>query len=116
MPSTSRDPLLYLDELLKSASLACQYGEGLERSQYQTGIMAFEAIVRQIEIIGEAASHVPQDIRAQASGIPWRNLVGMRNHLIHGYFAIDADIVWSVVHDKLPAMIPEIKKLIEELS
>ena len=78
--------------------------------------MAFEAILRQIEIIGEAASHVPPNIQARASEIPWRNLVGMRNHLIHGYFAIDADIVWSVLHDKLPAMIPVVKKLIEELS
>lgn len=111
-----RDPLLYLDELLKAASLASQFGEGLERADYRTGVMAFEAILRQIEIIGEAASHVPPNIQARASGIPWRNLVGMRNHLIHGYFAIDADIVWSVLHDKLPVLIPEIKKLIEELS
>jgi uncharacterized protein with HEPN domain len=112
----SRDPLLYLDELLKAASLACQFGEGLERVEYRTGVMAFEAIVRQIEIIGEAASHVPPHIQAQATEIPWRNLVGMRNHLIHGYFAIDADIVWSVVHDKLPAMLSETRKLIEKLS
>ena len=116
MPSTSRDPLLYLDELLEAARLACQFGEGIERSQYRPGVMAFEAILRQIEIIGEAASHVPPAIQSQGSEIPWRNLVGMRNHLIHGYFAIDADIVWSVVHGKLPAMIPEIKKLIEKLS
>ena len=78
--------------------------------------MAFEAIVRQIEVIGEAASHVPPDVQAQATEIPWRNLVGMRNHLIHGYFAIDPDIVWSVVHDKLPALLPAIQKLIEKLS
>jgi len=111
-----RDPLLYLDELIEAAQRACEFGNGLERGRYQPGGMAFEAIVRQIEIIGEAAGHIPEAIQTQAPGIPWANLIGMRNRLIHGYFAVHPDIVWSVVHDKLPALLPEFRKLLEKRS
>ncbi len=111
----SRDPRLYLDEMIEAADNAIRFGAGLTRADYRPGGMAFEAIVRQIEIIGEAAAHLPEEIRLQAPGIPWENLVGMRNRLIHGYFAVDPDIVWSVVHDKLPSLLPEFRKLLEEL-
>lgn len=112
----SRDPRLYLDELIEAADNAIQFGAGLTRADYQPGRMAFEAIVRQIEIIGEAAAHLPDDIRRQAPDIPWENLIGMRNRLIHGYFAVDPDIVRSVVRDKLPSLLPEFRKLLEKLS
>jgi uncharacterized protein with HEPN domain len=112
----SRDPLLYLDELIEAAQRACEFGHGLERERYQPGGMAFEAIIRQIEIIGKAAAHIPEELQADAPEIPWGNLIGMRNRLIHGYFAIDPDIVWSVVQDKLPALLPPLKKLLASLS
>lgn len=112
----SRDPCLHLDDLIEAADHAMQFGAGLQRADCQPGNMAFEAIVRQIEIIGEAAAHLPEDIRRQAPDIPWENLIGMRNRLIHGYFAVDPDIVWSVVQDKLPGLLPEFRKLFEKLS
>lgn len=112
----SRDPRLYLDELIEAAENALRFAAGRGREEFQPGQLVFEAVVRQIEIIGEAATHLPEEIRAQAPAVPWANLIGMRNRLIHGYFAIDPDIVWSVVHDKLPALIPEIKKLTESLA
>jgi uncharacterized protein with HEPN domain len=112
----SRDPCLYLDELIGAADNAMQFGVGLARVDYQPGSMAFEAIVRQIEIIGEAAAHLPDHIRRQAPHIPWENLIGMRNRLIHGYFAVDPDIVWSVVQDKLPGLLPEFRKLLKKHS
>lgn len=109
----SRDPRLYPEELIEAAQRACEFGTGLERERYQPGNMAFEAIVRQLEIIGEAAGHVPEDIQSKVPDIPWTNLVGMRNRLIHGYFSIDPDIVWNVVRDKLPTMLPTLKRLLE---
>ncbi len=111
----SRDPGLYLDELIGAAETALKFASGLSRNDFQPGSMAFEAIVRQIEIIGEAAAHLPDDIRNLAPTIPWANLIGMRNRLIHGYFAIDPDVVHSVVRDKLPAMLPTLRTLPERL-
>ncbi len=92
-----------------------RFAAGEERQAFQPGQLVFEAIVRQIEIIGEAAAHLPDDFQARSPAVPWANLISMRNRLIHGYFAIDPDIVWSVVHDKLPALISELKKLSESL-
>lgn len=111
----SRDPRLYLDDLIEAAERALAYDASLSKDAYQPGNMAFEAIVRQIEIIGEAAAHLPKDVHAQAPDIPWSNLIGIRNRLIHGYFAVDPDIVWSVVHDKLPSMLVSAKQLLEKL-
>jgi len=111
----SRDPGLYLDELIGAAETALKFASGLSRGDFQPGSMAFEAIVRQIEIIGEAAAHLPAEIQAQAPSVPWANLIGMRNRLIHGYFAVDPDVVQSVVRDKLPAMLPILKKLLERM-
>ena len=111
----SRDPRLYLDELIEAAENALRFAEGQNRQTFQPGQLVFEAIVRQIEIVGEAAAHLPEDVRVCSPIVPWENLIGMRNRLIHGYFAIDPDIVWSVVHDKLPSLIPELNKLRETL-
>jgi uncharacterized protein with HEPN domain len=110
----SRDPRLYLDELINVTETAMRFAGGLSREDFVPCHMAFEAIVRQIEIIGEEAVHLPEEIRDLVPAVPWGNLIGMRNRLIHGYFAIDPDIVWSVVHDKLPTLLPEFKRLMEK--
>lgn len=107
----SRDPCLYLDELIDAANKALEFSIGLTRDDFRPGLMAFEAIVRQIEIIGKAAAHLPDDVLVQAPDVPWDNLIGMRTRLIHGYFAIDPDIVWNVVRDKLPSLLPEFQRL-----
>lgn len=109
----SRDPRLYIDDIIDAVENALRYSEGLEREQYKPGAIAFEAIVRQIEVIGEAAAHLPPEIQGQAPSIPWANLIGMRNRMIHGYFAIDPDIVWSVVNHKLATLLPVLKALSE---
>jgi uncharacterized protein with HEPN domain len=109
----SRDPRLYLDDLIEAVENALRFSEGLERENCLPGSMVFEAIVRQIEVIGEAAAHLPPEVQRQAPSIPWVNLIGMRNRLIHGYFAVDPDIVWSVVQHNMPVMLPALKELTE---
>jgi len=111
MQSMSRDPRLYLDEMIDAMENALRFAEGRDQRDFQPGQIVFEAIVRQIEIIGEAAAHLPEDTQARAPTVPWANLIGMRTRLIHGYFAIDPDLVLSVVQDKLPTLLPEIRRL-----
>lgn len=69
--------------------------------------------VRHLQIIGEAARTIPDTVRAQAPEIPWSDIVGMRHVLVHDYFGIDREAVWSVVDQQLPALKQEIRKLLE---
>ena len=62
------------------------------------------AVIRKLEIIGEAAKHVPDDIRKLYPSIPWKSIAGMRDKLIHAYFGIDRELVWDVITTKLPSM------------
>lgn len=70
------------------------------------------AFVRSIEVIGEAAKQIPDDLRQKHSRVEWRAIAGMRDRLIHGYFGIDYDIVWDVVVNKVPVLRLEIKQII----
>ena len=66
--------------------------------------LTFDATLRNLELIGEAATHVPDEVRAAYPDIPWRMIIATRNRLIHGYLGIDEDTLWSVVQDEIPAL------------
>jgi len=70
------------------------------------------AVVKDIEIIGEAANQLSSSCRAQAAHLPWQEIIGMRNRLVHAYFEIDVEIVWAVVTQDLPALLPNLERLI----
>lgn len=72
--------------------------------------------LRHLQIIGEAARALPEDVRALAPEIPWHKIVGMRNVLVHGYFDIDTDIVWDAVARDVPALKPAIERLLRTLE
>ena len=74
------------------------------------------AVVRALEVVGEAAKEIPDTVRALAPDIPWRQISGMRNKLIHRYFGVDAAIVWATVTADVPKLINELSRLAEELD
>jgi uncharacterized protein with HEPN domain len=74
--------------------------------------MLLFAIVRAIEVIGEAASKVTDETKATSPGIPWVSIIGMRNGLIHGYFDIDSDVMWKTVTEEIPALHRSLKLLL----
>ena len=67
--------------------------------------------MRNLELIGEAAPHVPDTVRSASPEVPWRQLIATRNRLIHGYLGIDNDTLWSIVRDDLPVLLPALRKL-----
>lgn len=87
---------------------------GREPADLDTDRMLLFALVRAIEVIGEAASKVSEELRRQAPEIPWGLIVSMRNRLIHAYFDIDHDILWKTATVELQALLPQLQALIEK--
>lgn len=88
------------------------YCAGLDRAQFEANHLMQNAVVRNLELIGEAATRIPDDVRIAHPEIPWRQIIAMRNQLIHAYLGVDLDVVWDVVQVVLPLLIHQLKAVI----
>ena len=79
-----------------------EYTAGFEQAGFESTRLHYDAVLRNLELIGEAATHVPDDVRNQHPAIPWRMIIATRNRLIHAYLGIDNDTVWSIIRDDIP--------------
>ncbi len=102
-----------LQHMLDAGQEALAFVENRERNDLYQNRMLLLALVKCIEIIGEAAGKVSDNVRADAPDIPWPNIVAMRNRLIHGYFDINPDIVWRTVNEEVPRLIVPLNKLLD---
>ena len=108
---SKREWLFYIDDMIGFAENVLSYCEGLEQSEFDKKGLTFDATVRNLELIGEAASHIPDKIRSANPSIPWRMIIATRNRLIHGYLGIDNDTLWSIIRDEVPELLVELEKL-----
>ena len=106
----------YLDDMSSFANDALNYSRGLSLAKFEQNSMAYDATLRKIELIGEAAGNIPVNIRALAPLIPWREIIATRNRVAHAYLGIDNDTIWSILQDELPALIEEIAALQQRLK
>lgn len=74
------------------------------------------AVIRALEVIGEAAHRVPPSVRQRYAQVPWRNVIGMRNVLIHGYFGVDVEVIWKTVHESLPPLRAAVEQILADLK
>ncbi len=107
-----KDDLIRMRHMLDAAREAMAFVQGRTRSELNRDRMLVLSLVKSIEIIGEAASRVSADIRAEYPEIPWSSTVAMRNRLIHAYFDIDLDRLWDTVTDDLPPLIAMLEKIV----
>jgi len=107
----SRDVTLYVDDMIEACRRVVKYSEGLGRAQLVSGTMAHDAVLRNLEVLGEAAKNVPAAVRHMDDKLAWRRIAGLRDVLAHAYFGIDDDIVWSVVAEEIPTLLPRLVAL-----
>jgi uncharacterized protein with HEPN domain len=100
-----------LRHMVEAGESAVQFVAGRQRADLDADRMLLFAVVRAIEILGEAASQLSVETRATHAGIPWREIIGMRNRLIHAYFEINTEIVWQTVTQEIPALLPQLRTL-----
>jgi uncharacterized protein with HEPN domain len=101
----SREWRFYVDDMISFASKVATYTAGLDRQTFVANGLNYDATVRNLELIGEAATHVPEAVRDAHPQVPWRLVVATRNRLIHGYLGIDNDTLWSIVVTDVPALL-----------
>ena len=100
----SRDEFMYLRDIASSCEKVTRFTKGLDFLDLIDDERTYDAVVRNLEIIGEAAKHISDVLRIQMQEIEWRKIAGMRDMLAHGYFGIDNDILWDVVQNKIPQL------------
>jgi len=103
----------YLRDMLENAEKALSFVEGMDYDAFEKKDKAIYAVIRAFEIIGEAARQIPENIQEANAGIPWREIIGMRNKLTHEYFGVNTKVVWRTVHEDLPIIIPLLQKLLK---
>ncbi|MDD2299209.1 MAG: DUF86 domain-containing protein [Bacteroides sp.] len=107
-----RDYHLYIDDIRESARKILRYTENLTYDEFVNNEQVVDAVVRNFEIIGEAAARVSKEIQQQYSCVPWKAMRGIRNILIHEYWGVDTDIIWKTIQESLPQLI----KVLEEIK
>lgn len=107
-----REWRFYVEDMLVFCGKVDAYTKGLDRASFAADPMRYDATLRNLELIGEAATHVPAEVRAEATDVPWRLVIAVRNRLIHGYLGIDDDTLWSTIQDDLAPLRNGLTKLL----
>lgn len=103
-----------LDDILICMEKIQSYINGITYEQFIDDFKTQDAVIRNIEVIGEAAKHLSDNLRLKYSDIPWKEIVGTRDRLIHGYFGVNIDIVWRIATVDIPKLKPRIEKIKNE--
>lgn len=105
-----------LEHILKSMRYVEEFVDGLDFDAFRTNKLHYFAIVKNIEIIGEAAYMLSNEFKEQHTQTPWKMISGMRHYIVHGYYQVDDKVVWNVINEDLPQLKSQIEKYIQEFG
>jgi uncharacterized protein with HEPN domain len=111
-----KDDLLYFLHIRDAIRKILEYTSNVDEQNFLKNSILQDALVRQIEIIGEASNKISAKSRNKYPNVPWKQMIGMRNRIIHEYFGVRLDIVWDTVRNNIPGLKDDINKIIEELT
>ncbi len=109
-----RNHKLYLKDILESMESIENFVKGMEFESFKRDDKTSSAVIRKFEIIGEAAKNVPDTVKERHPDVPWKEMAGMRDKLIHFYFGIKHELVWRTIKDVIPQVKPSIRRILEE--
>jgi uncharacterized protein with HEPN domain len=113
---SGREWRFYLDDMIGFAEAVLAYTDGFDQTGFVASRLNYDATLRNLELIGEAAGNIPEEVRVGAPEIPWRQVVATRNRLIHGYLGIDNDTLWSIIQDDVPILLSSLQRLKARVS
>ena len=111
-----RDYRLYLKDILAAIESIESFVEGMDIEAFRVDDRTASAVFRKFEIVGEAAKGIPEEIRLGYPQVPWKEMAGMRDRLIHAYFGIDYQLVWRTIKERLPKIKPEISRILRGMG
>lgn len=106
-----RNEKLYFDDIISSIEKIKKYIKTIEDKEFIKNSLIVDAVIRNIEIIGEASKNISDTIKKKHPDIPWKRMIGLRNITIHEYFGVDLEIIWEIVSKNLPEIKPKLNKI-----
>lgn len=105
---------MYILDMMEFADRVLAYTNGLDQEGLLADDRTYDATLRNLELIGEAATHIPIDVREAHTEIPWHAIIGTRNRLAHGYLTISDSVIWSIIEDAVPTLLKQLRSLLAD--
>lgn len=106
-----RNYLLFIEDILQNINKINKYINNLSYDEFLDDDKTKDAVIKNLIEIGEAANHIPENVLKHYNEVPWQQMIGLRNRLIHGYFVIDYDIVWTIIKEELPILFEKLENI-----
>jgi uncharacterized protein with HEPN domain len=107
---------LYVQDMYEFSEKVLTYTEGLDLDMFVADSLTYDATLRNIELIGEAATHIPSEVREAHPEIQWRQIIGTRNRVAHVYLGLDDDVIWDIICTDIPGLLPALRNLLATAS
>ena len=106
----------YVQDMIEFGEKVLVYTDGLDQEAFIADGLTYDATLRNLQLIGEAATHIPDEVRQSHPEVPWHAIIGTRNRLAHSYLAISDSIIWGVIQEAVPDLLPALRNLLESES